>query len=435
MLNLPAMKEDFLHYIWQHQYFDKVSLISADKEPIQVLRCGLHNTNAGPDFLLAQVKVGAVTWNGSVEIHLKTSDWLRHHHDQDLRYDQVVLHVVWEHDQALHRSDGSPIPTLELKNRVDARLLKGYNFFQEAKDSIPCGPLTAQVPALIRFEMLDRVLVERLNQKAARLLALMEKNHQDWEDTTYQALCFGFGFKINQEPFGRLSKVLPYGILRKHQQSLWQLEALLFGQAGFLEPQQPQDSYLHKLQQEFKFLHHKYRLPPGLRQADWNFMRLRPANFPSVRLAQLAALLHGKDGLFAALKAVENPKQLPGFFKGQISDYWQQHYLPGRPSAARLKGIGRQSIHNLAINVVIPLLFAYSLWQDKQEYRDRALAWLEQLPAEQNSILEVYQDLGLPVHSAADSQAYLHLFDHYCQTRKCLSCSIGHHLLKNHLRT
>jgi hypothetical protein len=189
------------------------------------------------------------------------------------------------------------------------------------------------------------------------------------------------------------------------------------------------------LQQEYTFLRHKYRLPPGLRLADWNFLRLRPANFPSVRLAQLAALLQGKEGLFAALKAVHDPKLLPGFFKGQISEYWQHHYLPGRPSQARLQGIGLQSIHNLAINVVIPLLFAYSLWQDKQAYRDRALAWLEQLPAEQNAILDVYRELGLPVQSAADSQAYLHLFAHYCQTRKCLSCSMGHHLLKSHLRT
>jgi hypothetical protein len=429
------MKEDFLHYIWQHQYFDKTSLVSQDNEAIQVLRCGLHNTNSGPDFLQAQVKVGTVTWNGSVEIHLKSSDWLRHRHDQDQRYDQVVLHVVWEDDRPLHRSDGSLIPTLALMNRVDTRLLRGYDFFQEEKDGIPCGPLTNQVPAMVRFEMLDRVLVERLDQKAARLQGLLERNHQDWEQTTYQALCAGFGFKINQEPFVRLSKVLPYAILRKHQQQQWQLEALLFGQAGLLDQQQPDDPYLQKLQQEYIFLRHKYTLPLGLRPADWNLLRLRPANFPSVRLAQLAALLHGKDGLFAGLMAVKDLKQVFGFFKGQIPDYWQHHYLPGRPSLARLQGIGRQSMQNLVINTVIPLLFAYSRWQDKQEYRDRALAWLEQLPAEQNAILEVFARLELPVQTAADSQAYLQLFGQYCQTRKCLSCSLGHHLLKNHLRT
>jgi hypothetical protein len=429
------MKEDFLHYIWQHQYFDKTSLASADNESIQVLRCGQHNTNAGPDFLQAQVKVGAVTWNGSVEIHLKSSDWLRHHHDQDLRYDQVVLHVVWENDRPLRRTDGSPIPTLALKNRVDTRLLRGYDFFLEEKDSIPCGPLTTQVPAMVRFEMLDRILVERLEQKAGRLQAQLEKNHQDWEQTTYQALCAGFGFKINQEPFVRLSKVLPYAILRKHQQQQWQLEALLFGQAGLLDEQQPEDPYLQKLQQEYSFLRHKYNLPLGLRPADWNLLRLRPANFPSVRLAQLAALLHGKDGLFAGLMAVTDLKKISGFFKGQLSAYWQHHYLPGRPSLARLQGIGRQSRQSLVINTVIPLLFAYSQWQDKQAYRDRALAWLEQLPAERNTVLQVYERLGLPVQSAADSQAYLQLFGHYCQTRKCLSCSLGHHLLKSHLHT
>jgi hypothetical protein len=429
------MKEDFLHYIWQHQYFDKNNLAAANQEPIQVLRCGIHNTNAGPDFLLAQVQVGGVTWNGSVEVHLKASDWLRHHHDADARYDQVVLHVVWEDDKALLRSDGSLIPTLELKNRVDPQLLKGYHFFQDTRNQIPCGPLSSQVPALVRWEMLDRVLVERLEQKAARLQNLLQTNRQDWEDTTYQALCAGFGFKINQDPFVRLSQVLPYAILRKHQQQLWQLEALLFGQAGFLDQELPDDAYLHKLKQEFTFLRHKYSLAPGLRLADWNLLRLRPANFPTVRLAQLAALLHGKEGLFAALLEGKDPKQLPAFFKGPISSYWQHHYLPGRPSVARLQGIGRQSILNLIINTVIPLLFAYSHWQDKQEYRDRALAWLETLPAEQNRILEAYRHLGLPVDSAADSQAYLQLFQHYCQARKCLSCSLGHHLLKSHLRT
>jgi Protein of unknown function (DUF2851) len=436
MLNLPAMKEDFLHYIWQHQYFDKTQLASTAQEPLQVLRCGIHNTNAGPDFLQAQVRVGAVVWNGSVEIHLKTSDWLRHHHDLDTRYDQVVLHVVWEDDRVLHRSDGSAIPTLELQRRVDPELVKGYYFFHDAKDSIPCGPLTAQVPPIVRLEMLDRVLVERLEQKAQRVLVLLESNHQDWEYTTYQALCAGFGFKINQEPFQRLSQVLPYSILRKHQHSLWQLEALLFGQAGFLEQKMPpEDSYLAKLQQEYRFLRHKYSLPPGLHQAAWNFLRLRPANFPSVRLAQLAALLHGKEGLFSALMAATDLETLLDFFKGQISDYWQQHYLPARPSAARLKGIGRQSIDILLINTVVPLLFAYSHWQDKPDYKERAMAWLEQLPAEKNMTIQVYQDLGLPIPSAADSQAYLQLFQHYCQTRKCLSCSLGHHLLKSHLRT
>jgi hypothetical protein len=429
------MKEDFLHYLWQHQYFDKTDLVTSEQEPIQVLHCGIHNDNAGPDFLQAQVKVGTVTWNGSVEIHVKASDWLRHHHDRDPRYDQVVLHVVWDEDRALLRSDGSAIPTLPLKNRVDPQLVKGYYFFQEEKDSIPCGPLTSRVPLLVRFEMLDRVLVERLEQKAARLLARQEENHQDWEDTTYQALCAGFGFKINQDPFVRLSQVLPYGILRKHQHQGWQLEALLFGQAGFLAEVPADDTYLHKLQQEYQYLRHKYRLEPGLQRADWNFLRLRPANFPTVRLAQLAALLQGKEGLFAGLMAGQDLKQLLCFFKAPLPDYWQHHYIPGRAGAARLKGMGLQSIYNLVINAVVPLMFAYSHLQGKQDYRDKALVWLEQLPAEQNSVLETYQRLGLPVQSAADSQAYLQLYQHYCQSRKCLSCSLGHHLLKSHLRT
>ncbi|MGV3504419.1 MAG: DUF2851 family protein [Adhaeribacter sp.] len=429
------MKEDFLHYLWQHQYFDKQNLATADQQAIQVLRCGFYNTNAGPDFLQAQVKVGAETWNGSVEIHVKASDWLRHHHDRDARYDQVVLHVVWEADRSLQRTDGSSIPTLELKERVEPKLLQGYYFFQQTLSAIPCAPLTGRVPALVRLEMLDRVLVERLEQKAARLQQRLQLNHQDWEATTYQALCEGFGFKINAGPFGRLSQVLPYAVLRKHHPDLPQLEALLLGQAGFLQQVPAGDDYLKGLQQEFRYLRHKYRLPKGLQASDWNLLRLRPANFPPVRLAQLAALLQGKDKLFASLLGCQGLQEVMAFFKKPVSPYWQHHYLPGRPAASRLRGMGRQSIVSLVINTLVPLLFAYSHWQDNQAYRDRALAWLEQLPAEQNKVLQAYRQLGLPVDSAADSQAYLQLFHHYCQSRKCLSCSLGHHLLKSHLRT
>jgi len=429
------MKEDFLHYVWLHQYFDKQHLVCSTGETVQIIRTGLLNTNAGPDFLDAQVKIGQETWNGSVEVHLKASDWLRHQHQTDIRYDQVVLHVVWENDQPLQRTDGSFIPTIALQERVQPALLKNYLQLKKEKSTIPCGPFINQVPGLPILQMLDRVLFERLEQKAQRIIDLLERNKQDWEETTYQALVSNFGFKINQDAFLQLSKVLPFGIIRKHSSQRLPIEALLFGQAGFLQDVPAEDEYLQSLQKEFTYLRHKYKLTAGMRVQDWNFLRLRPANFPTVRLAQLAAFLHGKTHLFSILLALPNLQEYTKLFGDEVSPYWQKHYMPGRENKILAAGMGQESKTNLLINTVVPLLFAYGRYHHQQELIDKAISLLESLPPEKNHITQIYSGLSLKNKTAADSQAFLQLNQGYCVPRNCLYCSVGHYILRTALAT
>ena len=411
----------------------KINLCTATGEIIQVFRTGMLNANAGPDFLDAQVKIGEEMWNGSIEVHLKASDWLRHQHEQDTRYDQVILHVVWENDRNLQRTDGSAIATVELNARVKPSLLQAYQNLKKEKETIPCGPFIKQVPDLPKLQMLDRVLLERLAQKAERIITLLERNNQDWEAVAYQSLAASFGFKINQEAFFRLSTILPYQIIRKNQHQLFRLEALLFGQAGFLTQVPANDEYLNQLRKEYFFLHHKYALEPPLKTADWNFLRLRPANFPTVRLAQLAAFLHQKEYLFSKMISLPTPVHYFNFLSGTVSGYWQQHYMPGRESKSLSSGMGQASKEIILINTVVPLLFAYGRRQDNQQFIDKAIGLLEQLKAENNSITRVYTDLNLKNKSAADSQAYIELNQHYCVPRQCLYCSIGHYILKANL--
>ncbi|KAA5540118.1 DUF2851 family protein [Adhaeribacter rhizoryzae] len=424
------MKEDFLHYIWQHQYFDKSNLLTVRQEPVQVYRTGFLNSNAGPDFLDAQVKIGQEIWNGSVEIHLKAADWLKHHHEQDARYDQVILHVVWENDQDQQRTDGSLIPVLELKNRVQAGLLQTYLNLKANPYTIPCTPFLPEVPEITKLQMLDRVLLERLEQKGNILTEQLDQSQQHWEEVTYRAIAANFGFKINKEPFSRLSKSLPYAILRRHRHQFFQLEALLFGQAGFLTEEYCQDEYLDELRKEFNYLSHKYSLPTGLQKSDWNFLRLRPANFPTVRLAQLAAFLHNKDYLFSTLLELKALPDYQKFFTATVSPYWQKHYMPGRASKSNQTGMGKDSILGLILNTVVPLLFAYARAIDSQPLIDKALNLLENIPAEHNSITRIYEELSFRNKSAQDSQAFLQLNQQYCTPRQCLACSIGHYILK-----
>ena len=429
------MKEDFLYYIWQQQYFDKTNLCTAEQEKIQVLKPGFLNANAGPDFMAAQLKIGQVTWNGSIEIHLKASDWLRHRHQEDTRYDQVILHVVWENDQTLTRTDGSLIPVIQLKDRVDLNLLSTYHKLKNQPHLIPCAPFVPQVPTLPKLQMLDRVLLERLDEKTNVLTQQLQQVKYDWEEATYQALVANFGFKINKEPFIRLSQILPFSVLRKHREEQTTLEALLFGQAGFLQEVPETEPYLLKLAKEHAYLQHKYKLPEPLQAADWNFLRLRPGNFPTVRLAQLAAFLHGKSQLFSALINLPGYKDYLHFFSVAVSAYWQKHYMPGRVWPRENKCMGKDSIDILLINTVVPLLFTYARYSDSQSLHDKALKLLEDIKAEKNNITAIYTGLGFKNKSAQDSQAFLQLYHHYCTPRRCASCSIGHFILKSNCTT
>jgi hypothetical protein len=430
------MKEDFLHYVWQHQYFDKADLQTQAGEPIIVLKPGLRNADAGPDFLNARLQIGEVEWNGAVEIHLRASDWLRHQHQTDKKYDQVILHVVYSADQDIERTNGSIIPALALGPRIALALMSTYlNLIEHSGSAtLPCAGLLPHVPVITQTVMVERALLERVEQKADAIAALHEQLGADWEATAYHALAAGFGFKKNSEPLARLAKALPLAVVRRHRHHQRQLEALVFGQAGFLAESEAtaQDEYIGELRREYDFLRHKYQLAAtALPAHEWNFLRLRPANFPTVRLAQLVAVLHARPVLFSTLLTATTLRALEQFFIAPVAEYWRGHYQPGRPG--KVPALGRSSLHLLIANVVVPLRVAYARYVGQPELIETAVALLEQLPAEHNHLTESYEVLGFTHKSAADSQGLLALHRAYCEPRRCLRCAIGSRILQQNL--
>lgn len=427
------MQEDFLHYVWQQQYFDKTSLQTEDGQPITVLRPGHRNPDAGPDFLNARLRLGEVEWNGAVEIHVRASDWHRHQHQHDPKYDQVILHVVHTADQPVRRTNATDIPTLALAPRLAPGLLAVYQRLREqpAEAVLPCAPLLPQVPQLTRAMMTSRTLLERVEQKADSVAELYEQVGQDWEATAYHVLAAGFGFQKNTEPLTRLARALPLPLVRRHRHDARQLEALVFGQAGFLDehPDTEYDLYVQGLRQEFAFLRHKYNLAgTALARHDWNFLRLRPANFPTVRLAQLAALLHARPALFDPLLTARDVRTLEQLLAAPVADYWRQHYVPGKPG--RVPALGKSSLQLLIINAVVPLRAAYGRHLGNSELVEDAVSLLEQLPAEHNHLTDAYAAAGFEHRFAADSQGLLALHRGYCTPRRCVQCSIGSHILQ-----
>jgi hypothetical protein len=427
------MREDFLHYVWQHQYFDKAALRTTGGEEIQILRPGQRNADAGPDFLNARLRLGDVEWNGAVEIHLRASDWQRHNHQVDKKYDQVVLHVVYTADADVQRTNGSLIPALALAPRLAPELLARYEALVAAPPAaaLPCAPLLPQVPMLVRTMMTERALLERVEQKAEAIAALHQHLGDDWEATAYHALMAAFGFQKNSEPLARLAKAVPLPVLRRHRHDVRQLEALLFGQAGFLVENEETtgDDYLTDLRQEHEFLRHKYGLGvAALAVHEWNYLRLRPANFPAVRLGQLVGLLHRRPALFDAVLTAQSVAALTEFFAGAPApEYWQTHFRPGRPG--KVPGLGKSSIELLIINVVVPLRVAYARHTGQPELVESSVSLLSYLPAEHNQYTDLYQELGFEHRTAADSQGLLALHKGYCAPRRCLHCAIGGRLV------
>ncbi|MDJ0365280.1 DUF2851 family protein [Hymenobacter sp. H14-R3] len=427
------MREDFLHYVWQHQYFDKADLRTTAGEEIQVLRPGQRNADAGPDFLNARLRLGDVEWNGAVEIHLRASDWQRHNHQVDAKYDQVILHVVLTADTDIFRTNASLISALALAPRLAPDLLARYEALVAAPPAapLPCAPLLGQVPQLVRTMMTERALLERVEQKADAIAMLHGHLADDWEATAYHALMAAFGFQKNSEPLARLAKAVPLAVLRRHRHDARQLEALLFGQAGFLvdNEETAQDEYIRDRRQEHEFLRHKYGLAEAaLATHEWNYLRLRPANFPAVRLGQLVGLLHRRPALFDALLTAQSVAALSEFFaEAPAPAYWQQHYRPGRPG--KVPALGKSSINLLITNVVVPLRVAYARHTGQPALVESSVSLLMELPAEHNQYTDLYQALGFEHRTAADSQGLLALHKGYCAPRRCLHCAIGGRLV------
>ena len=425
------MKEDFLYYVWKLQYFNKQDLRTLQGDKLVVLNPGTHNTHAGPDFLHSSIVINDIIWHGHVEMHVCASAWHQHKHQLDPAYENVVLHVVWEHDRPIHQQDGSPLPTLVLQGRVAPQLLQQYQELLHNKTDIPCANRFAHVAPIIKTAMSERALFQRLTNKNNLVYQLLDNNQGNWEETAYQLLAYNFGFKVNSSALLNLSLSLPLRIINKHVKNLLQLEALLLGQAGLLVAKtSAPDDYLEKLAKEYAYLAHKYQLKMStLHPMQWKFFRLRPANFPTIRIAQLAQLLHQHPQIFYLLGHTP-PADLYKQLAVTQSAYWQQHYQFGKPSKANIPGLGKASIENIMINTIVPLLVAYGKSKDEQVYIDQAMALLQSLPAERNAITSQWEALGMPVGSAFDSQGLIELFNNFCTKKKCLVCNIGGALMQ-----
>ncbi|MFN8357963.1 MAG: DUF2851 family protein [Spirosomataceae bacterium] len=425
------IQESFLHYLWQFQQFDRTELRTVQGEALQILQVGRLNTHAGADFVEARLLIGGIEWAGNVEMHLRSSDWNAHAHSQDTAYENVILHVVWEHNQAIYRADGSEIPTLTLHNRTSVHLIAKYKHLIDNQLVIPCASQFELVSEVTKLSMLDKALMQRLEEKAAWVQQCWEANQHDWEETAYQVLARNFGFKLNAEPFLRLAQQVPLKALQKHRDQANQVEALLFGTAGYLG-EAPTDDYHATLQKEFQFLSAKYQLKDKvLGKHQWKFLRLRPANFPTIRLSQLAALLRQQQSLFSLFVHTDGLAQLIESLRVSQLPYWQQHYLFGKKAEGKVASLGKSSVQNLIINTAIPLLVAYSQQQGNRQWLDKAISYLEQLPGEQNHITALWEGLGLKTRTAFDSQAVIELYNHFCTPRRCLQCGIGVALLKS----
>lgn len=424
------MNESFLHYIWQFQYFNKEFLRTSTGDEITVLKPGFPNSNAGPDFFDAKIRLGEMEWIGSVEIHFSSSGWREHKHHEDAAYENVVLHVVWEENEIILRKDGTSLPTLELKGRVDPSLILKYKRIVHGTRSIPCANAIHDVPEIIKMSMLERALIARLEKKAEAILDILERNKGDWEETCYQVICRNFGFKVNTDPFLQLAQALPYKILMKHSDQLQQMEALIFGQAGFLK-EAINDAYYSLLRREYMLLRKKYGLgAKQMNKAQWRFLRLRPANFPTVRLAQLSSVFYHQKNIFSKIISTASWKEIVPSFSVKPSEYWWHHYRFFKKQKKEVPSLGKASIENIVINSIVPLMVAYGKAKDDQRYVDRALQLLEETPAEDNNILRSWTSLGMPNKTASDSQALLELYNSFCSRRRCLDCSIGFSLLK-----
>jgi len=422
------MNESFIHYLWQFQYFERDALSTADGEQLRVLKTGTPNTNAGPDFFNAKVNIDGIELIGNVEIHIKSSDWFAHHHEKDAAYNNVILHVVWENDIPV-KQNGTSIPTLELKSKVDQSLLQQYKKLINSPTSIACEKSFPEVDDLVKLTMLDKALMQRLEKKANQVNELLKFNHNDWDETTYQLFARNFGFKVNADPFSQLSKALPYKVVQK-QSSVLQVEALLFGQAGMLETK-TKDEYISLLFREYHLLAQKYALyEQRLSASQWRFLRLRPANFPTLRIAQFAAMLFHTKNIFSQLISVGSYVGMQKIIEQNQSGYWQTHYRFGRKAKGRVAAFGEASVENVVINTVAPLLVAYGKYKDEQAFVDLAVELLQQLPAEQNKITKEWNDLGLKIKNAFDSQGSIELRNEFCEKRQCLNCNIGVALLK-----
>jgi hypothetical protein len=418
------MTERLLQYIWQFQYFNKKELQLSTGESLQIIHPGQWNLHQGPDFLQATIKIAQTRWVGNIELHVQTSDWFRHAHQHDKNYKNVIMHVVWIHDLDADKSD---MPVLSLQDKVPKMLLSQYQDWMKNSLFIPCGQQIATVNNIVWVSWKERLLVERLQRKTAAIQIYLKECNDHWEEAFWWLLARNFGIKVNAEAFETVAKSLHVNILVRHKNQINQLEALLLGQAGLLE-KKFEESYPKMLQKEYHFYKNKYKLQP-IREPI-HFLRMRPENFPTIRLAQLAMLIHDSSRLFSRVLETTSATAIKKLLNVTANDYWHYHFRPDEPAPFKPKKLGEQMINNIIVNTVVPIVFAFGYLQSKNGYKEKAIKWLEEIGAENNSLIEKFTRLGIISKNAFDTQSVLELKATYCDNRKCLDCAVGNSLLK-----
>lgn len=412
--------ERLLHYVWKYKLYTATPLITTEGRPVQVIDPGMQNTDAGPDFFNAKIKIDGTLWVGSVEIHDKSSDWLLHHHDTDKAYDCVILHITGFNDFQPVRTNGNPIPQMLLT--VPENILRSIDWLLYREEALPCLDHITRIAPLHIACWMEALLSERLERKTHDIFLLLDAYQTDWNEVFYITLTRNFGFGVNNDAFERLAKSLPLRCIQKQRSSHSQIEAMLFGQAGMLE-EENDDHYYRLLQREYDFLRHKFSLSP---MEDFVFknLRTRPVNFPYLKVAQLAALWVRYDTLFSAILEARSTGEIKKYFRIPPSGYWETHYHFRYASPRKEKTIGENALNILLINTVVPMLFAYGLHNKRPEYCERATRLLESIPPEKNTIVTTFYNAGITVRHAGDSQALIQLKREYCEKRNvCIAGS------------
>ena len=422
------MTEDFLHFLWKYQNFNAPLGITSTGQMLRIIHPGFHNHNSGPDFLEARIYLDKQLWVGQIELHVKASDWYRHKHQEDIVYQNAILHVVYDADMPVYLSSGEELPCISLTGYFDEHLYWRFEQLMQNQEGIACSSQFAAVDSIHKSAMLDRVIAERLMQKSEALSTILQETKGDWQESFYRFLAYGMGLKVNSEPMLLLSRLCSSNIWRHFRNQDETMAAFFFGQAGLLSGQ---DDYAMELGLEYEFLQRKYDLN-RLRPEIWKYSRMRPAAFPDFRLAQLIALLRKREFLPAEILEIKEEGELRNLLNFNEERYWQQHYRLGQPSAREHKfAMGDVAYRQIVINVVVPYLFLYAKKKDVPIYQERALQLLQSLKAEQNKVTRIYEKLSMKPVSALESQGLLQWYKFYCTPKKCLNCSVGNQLIKS----
>lgn len=422
------MKEDFLHYLWKFKKFDAVNLKTAQGELITIIKSGDYLELSGPDFFNAQLIIGDQKWAGNIEIHLKSSDWYLHNHEKDPAYENVILHIVWENDTPIYRKNNSEIPVLILKDYVSKEIIENYSALFAPKTWISCERQIKKIESFVFKNWQERLFFERLERKSNFIYRLLEETNQDWEAVLFCLLAKNFGLNTNGASFLLIAKSIPFSIIRKESFEIENLEALLFGSAGLLDAEK-EDVYFKDLKFRYFYLLHKYQLEKTVVEPI-QFFKLRPDNFPTVRLSQLAGLYHKHQNLFSKIIDLKSLKKVYDVLHVSVSSYWENHYQFDKESPKKSKFLSNSFLDLIVINTIIPIQFAYSNMLG-EPITEELIAFMNEVPSEKNAILDKFNLFGIKSKNAFESQTLLELKNEYCNKKACLKCSIGIELLKN----